>query len=582
MNVLVVYSLIILTLIRIIGVVVSLDFFLKQREERFLIFTLGWIFWAITGIFPILSSFTENEELINFYFRLNAYCTPFGTLFIVIGIILYFQPISLKMQITIPFVLLCSQIILTLIIGEEQAGYLIIAFFFLLSCFLILGGFIKRRVIKKFVAHSILWFYISSIMFVLLNVILILNVARGEIFGLYYSEDIGAIIVNYSLGIAFTALLIVYFIHTEQSLSSKALQSSEERFRTLYERTRVGLVTSRLDGTIIAANPAAATILGYNSSKELVGKNTISLYQDPNQRELLLNQLAKTSFIDNYELILKKKDGTQTHVLISVSYQLKKDTSPLEWVFRDITERKEVEKTERELSDRRRKFIEITSHELRTPLTTIKGFVDFLEKYGKDLPPEDTNKSFDYIHKNISRLNRLITDVSDLSQIERESFHVEKQLLNFCDFLNEVMQAYKTLLGDKFKFQPCDETYIPIEGDEERLQQVFDNLIDNSIKHSSNEKLHIDMRVHTFPHSVRITITDQGAGIEPQNLERIFEPFVSLNTRYSVKGAGIGLYLCRVIVQQHNGTISAQSEGHDQGTTITIELPLKIQNLLVG
>ncbi len=285
----------------------------------------------------------------------------------------------------------------------------------------------------------------------------------------------------------------------------------------------------------------------------------------------------KTKFVDNYELVLKKKDGTQSHTLVSVSFQPNKDmnASLLEWVFRDITERKEVEKTEKELTDRRRRFIETTSHELRTPLTTIKGFVEFLQYHANDLPQDRTNKSFDYIHKNISRLDRLITDVSDLSKIERESFQIEKHLKNFCNFLNEVMQAYKTLLGEKFEFHPCGETYLPVEIDVERLQQVFDNVIDNAIKHSPKESLHIDMRVHTLPHLVRITITDNGAGIETHNLERIFEPFVSLGTKYSVKGAGIGLYLCRIIVEQHGGTIIAQSKGQDQGTTFLIELPLE-------
>jgi len=137
------------------------------------------------------------------------------------------------------------------------------------------------------------------------------------------------------------------------------------------------------------------------------------------------------------------------------------------------------------------------------------------------------------------------------------------------------MQAYKALLGERFEYHSCGETYVPIEGDEERLQQVFDNIIDNAIKHSPKDNLHIDMRIHTLPHLVRITITDQGAGIDPQDLERIFEPFVSLDTKYSVKGAGIGLYLCRIIVQQHGGTISAQSKGLDQGTTFIVEFPLK-------
>lgn len=72
---------------------------------------------------------------------------------------------------------------------------------------------------------------------------------------------------------------------------------------------------------------------------------------------------------------------------------------------------------------------------------------------------------------------------------------------------------------------------------------------------------------------VRIEINDNGAGIHPEDLERIFEPFISLETEYSVKGTGIGLHLCQIIVENHNGTIKAQSDGINQGSTFTIDLP---------
>lgn len=243
-------------MIRIMGVVVSLDFFLKQREERFLIFTFGWILWVITGVLPILSGLVENKEFADFLILLNSLITPFGTLFIILGIILYIRPISLKVQLTLPLLLLFGQIILILIIGEGLAGQLTLTFFFFLTWGLILLGVIKRREIRKYLARSIIWYYITIGMFVLMTMIIVFNTIRRESFGLYQSNDVMAILVNYTMGIVLTALIIVLFIHTEQSLSSKELQTSEERYRTLYETTRVGLVTSLLDGNIIAANPA--------------------------------------------------------------------------------------------------------------------------------------------------------------------------------------------------------------------------------------------------------------------------------------------------------------------------------------
>lgn len=81
------------------------------------------------------------------------------------------------------------------------------------------------------------------------------------------------------------------------------------------------------------------------------------------------------------------------------------------------------------------------------------------------------------------------------------------------------------------------------------------------------------MNVKSFPDWIEMTITDHGTGIEPGNLERVFEPFISFATEYSARGAGIGLYLCRTIIEQHGGSITAHSRGWGHGTTITIKLP---------
>ncbi|MFX0050110.1 MAG: MEDS domain-containing protein, partial [Candidatus Hermodarchaeota archaeon] len=109
--------------------------------------------------------------------------------------------------------------------------------------------------------------------------------------------------------------------------------------------------------------------------------------------------------------------------------------------FGTIEEKKRAEETKIELEKRRRKFIEITSHELRTPLTSIKGFVDILKTYYESLLPDQRKQAFRLIHKNLSRLEVLIENVTDLSMIESGIFKVKKRVINFCEFINDEMMT---------------------------------------------------------------------------------------------------------------------------------------------
>ncbi|MHA1967179.1 MAG: ATP-binding protein [Candidatus Hodarchaeales archaeon] len=241
------------------------------------------------------------------------------------------------------------------------------------------------------------------------------------------------------------------------------------------------------------------------------------------------------------------------------------------WSFHDITERKQNEEDRIELEKRRKRFIETTSHELRTPVTSIKGFVDLLEK--SDLSQDRKEKCFTLLKKNIQRLELLINDVSDISRLDRGVFILNKREINICEFLKGVKDGYKSLLEDQFEFIPCMELSVFVIIDTERIHQVLDNVINNAIKHTSNEVRKIILNIKTYPESIEIEIIDNGAGIAPNDLQRIFEPFTSIETPFSTRGTGIGLFFSKIICEGHEGHISANSEGLGKGSTFTIELP---------
>lgn len=140
------------------------------------------------------------------------------------------------------------------------------------------------------------------------------------------------------------------------------------------------------------------------------------------------------------------------------------------------------------------------------------------------------------------------------------------------------MKSYEILFKGQIETHFCFEPSILVEMDKDRIQQVLDNVINNSVKHTHKDTRKIVLTAKKCLKVVQVEISDNGAGIEAHNLERIFEPFFSIPTKYGAKGTGIGLNLCKLILEKHGGTITAHSDGLDRGATFIIELPHLEQN----
>ncbi|MHA2247051.1 MAG: sensor histidine kinase, partial [Candidatus Hodarchaeales archaeon] len=236
-----------------------------------------------------------------------------------------------------------------------------------------------------------------------------------------------------------------------------------------------------------------------------------------------------------------------------------------------------LSKTKQHPDNHKERFIEITTHELRTPLTNIKGFIEILSKYDEKLTLDKKENIFKTLEKNVKRLELIVNDVSNVSKIEEDIFQLDKEEINTGSFFLEEMISYKRLLGDSFeyKFRPYDHKLFPkLFIDTDRIHQVFDNIINNSIKQSPKETLKIKVQIILLPESVRMRFSDKGIGIEADNVERIFEQFVSIPTRYSITGTGVGLYVSRMIIEMHGGTLKAKSNGLGQGATFIVDLPI--------
>jgi two-component system OmpR family sensor kinase len=222
-----------------------------------------------------------------------------------------------------------------------------------------------------------------------------------------------------------------------------------------------------------------------------------------------------------------------------------------------------------------RRFLADVSHELRTPLTAIKGNVGLIRKLGVD------EESLEGIEQEVDRLTRMVGDLLLLAQAESGQVPFDMAPIELDSILMEVFQQMKILAGERQKVLLTDIDQIVIRGDRDRIKQVLLNLVGNAIQYTPNGGT-ISLALSRVSDRARLSVSDTGPGIPPDDLPHIFERFYrgeKSRHRGSQGGFGLGLSIAYWIIRNHEGDIEVTSmEG--KGTTFTVWLPILSENLL--
>jgi two-component system phosphate regulon sensor histidine kinase PhoR len=223
-------------------------------------------------------------------------------------------------------------------------------------------------------------------------------------------------------------------------------------------------------------------------------------------------------------------------------------------VFHDLTRLKQLERT-------RQEFVANVSHELRTPLSLIKGYVETLLDGAKD-NPEVAAKFLQTIDRNAERLKLLIEDLLTISELESGRLRLDLQPVALRPLIEKVIADFKSRAEAKQVRLVDESTDLHVRADAGRLEQVLCNLIDNAIKYGRNQGT---VSVRTRPvngRQVEVAVADDGPGIPPESLERIFERFYRVDKARSREqgGTGLGLSIVKHIVANHGGKAWAKSE----------------------
>ena len=244
-------------------------------------------------------------------------------------------------------------------------------------------------------------------------------------------------------------------------------------------------------------------------------------------------------------------------------------------IFNDITEIRNVERMKTQ-------FVSTVSHELRTPLTSIKGFISTLLQDTEGYFDNDTRVEFySIIDNECDRLRRLIDDLLNVSRIESgRALQMNWSLFDPISAIERVMHAQSSYTDRHELIFKYDGPLIELLGDADKFDQILTNLLSNAIKYSPSGG-QVTVKVEPDEHDLSVAISDQGMGIAPEKLERVFEKFERVDNRDTRQagGTGIGLFLVKHLVERHQGTIDVTSQVR-HGSTFTFHLPLRPKEAL--
>ena len=229
----------------------------------------------------------------------------------------------------------------------------------------------------------------------------------------------------------------------------------------------------------------------------------------------------------------------------------------------------------REAEEMKSTFVSVITHELKTPVSLIKGYASTLRRADAQWDAATLRDSLAVIEEEADRLNSLVDNLLDVSRVQAGVLKMELADVDLPGLVKRLVDGFK-LQGSSHTFElDFPANFPPALADQERLRQVLNNLISNAIKYAPNGGVIRIGGWHDAPRQLlTVYVADQGIGIPPQEQEHLFQRFYRVDTslRRKTQGAGLGLFLCKAIVEAHNGRIWVRSEP-DKGSTFFFTLP---------
>jgi PAS domain S-box-containing protein len=363
------------------------------------------------------------------------------------------------------------------------------------------------------------------------------------------------------------------------------LQESQDKYLHLYNSAPIGYFTLDRNGAILEVNATGAELFGMEKPK-LLTTNFTHLISPDSQDKFYLHckKLFKTAASQYCELTFLRKDSIHFYAQLE-SIILPDGNGELnqhQVIVIDITERKRAEEkareieTLKEIEQLRTELLANISHELRTPLTSIKGFSTMLLEYDKRLSHKEKQKFLKTIDLASDRLLELIDQLLDMSRLDAGILTIDNKPTNINKLIQDVVnEAQVRSAGHRLQLD-LPRNLPRLSVDARRIRQVLENLISNAVKYSK-ANTEIKIAAQCDVHELLISVADKGIGIPQEELPKVFDRFFrSRRSQFEgIKGVGLGLSICKSLVEAEGGRIWMESE-EGKGSVCFFTLPINI------
>jgi PAS domain S-box-containing protein len=358
------------------------------------------------------------------------------------------------------------------------------------------------------------------------------------------------------------------------ALKSQSLVKEQGRLAAIFQHSMEGILTVDSALRIIDFNPAMERLTGWHES-EVLGRfyyevlrpkdrkgNEVGLQGSP-----ILQAFAGQSVV-NREMVISARDGQRFDVSVTALCIRSSKGEPMNGILnvRDITR-------EREQEEERSTFISVISHELQTPIAIIKGYASTLARTDTLLDAEALRSRLIAIEEEADRLNKLVGNLLYASRIQAGGLHMEPVPLDLSHLVQGVVRRLQAKSPDFTVTLELPPNLPTVMADRDRIEEVLQNVLDNAIKYSPRQR-NLTVTCSATGDEVIVSVNDTGMGISLRDQEHIFNRFhrVGESLAHSTPGAGLGLYICRAIVEAHGGQIWVESTLHE-GSTFSFSLP---------
>ena len=364
-----------------------------------------------------------------------------------------------------------------------------------------------------------------------------------------------------------------------------SMQLGQEQFKaqTLLNSMGEGAMVVNNNLQIEVWNPAAATMTGWSADNAIsLNYQAVLGLKDAQEQPLATDDdpfrkaWTTKNTVTRDNLVATTKSGKKIPLFMTVSpvYDAKGQIAGGIALFRDITEEKETER-------QRNEFISTASHEMRTPVAAIEGYLA-LALNSKTATIDQRAKSYlEKAHTNTQHLGELFRDLLSITKLEDNKLAGKIEVFELSNMVSEVVESLQTIASKKalsLKFVPgFNETKVVsplyyVKADPARLREVVTNLIDNAMKFTTQGG--VTVTLNGSPEAVTVSVNDTGMGIAPEDLPHLFQKFyrVDNSSTRTIGGTGLGLYLCRSIIELYQGRIWAESE-LGKGSAFKFSLP---------